>query len=1379
MRKRKSILIVALIMTLGGFSLYHGWSFFRANEMLRTYFVEKLRPVLSEDFNIQQLNVSLGAVHLKNVFIHLEKVTIRISDVRIGYSITGLIRHGFKPAYIANDILLNRPRVQLKLTSILKKSVSDSSIVVNDTADSAAFFPFKIFKKELQAFDFIQRVTISRGLLFLTDSLNREIPVAGDIEGWINSSDPELAVAEVQGKLFSSANRNFSMNARYNLEARKDFQLDFQFDHFKLSNSPPALLPAFLKLSKGLLHGHVTYYGDASEDLTGEFHILDAEIHLNSPPVTIDSLNLKFGLKGRDLIINNAFGFFEASKINLAGSIENLPAPRFDLLFYADQLNLQDCRKLFTPFPEIQPSGMSSFRLAILDSLSNPTIRGILRADSFTVNTIPDNRFSLQFLYQNSKFSISQLEGELFHSSMTGRGSVLVDSVKPVIDLQFHFHGKIDALLSRFGTIELRKSDYDLNFNVSGTLEKPEVHGSIRTHLMNRYKQKIFWENQITYRSGKFEIKSDQNLNEDFRIAAELSLVEPQPVFKIDLNNLQHFLDLLYPDLPFRLLNYTSHLRIQGNLSKYAVYAEILRKNESRLLMLLSEVAHQDTIADITGEMIFNPDCGQRLKSNFHIMRLRDSYYIDSLSVNNFLKITGRFGQSRTQEIKADIKFNKAPLQAFVGVFFPNFSDDYQGNIWGQVHINGLLLNPHINGYLALNNGQFNQVGEYESEFSFNFENDVLLLEDFSVVNNKKTITSGRGFYNHRTKNVNFRFNSRFFDSHDLLKSFGIKRDFLKGHGAFDFKLSRSLYNPKIDGQLSIYNGEIYHVKFDTLKCLLGAGIIENAPWKNKDHDSSLVIQQMTLKRRDDFQIFANGFIPFAKNKEMNISINGAGNFLAILPDWDSYFLETASKGQLELTFAGRPDAPKISKGQFELREGFLRVESIFDKIDDIRCKIMLKPERKFLHLAELSAIIRGELLRVSNVEYAYILGRAPLEPFFLHDWGLNLGILKVRTSAKGVQVNIPGLMEKGELGRIQLAGLTPNESAWLAGPWRRPVVRAKTLLRNLRFTYPFIETGMDSLSTAARVLASIEWDLELKLIKDTRYVRKITGAPDAVYVNLLLNEGSEGIRLRGRGVDESLMLEGTVESNRGFVEYLDFNFRVEQAGARFDRTSIFPIVYGSARATMVDSTGFTNYLHLTLYTIDPITHEKRKMGRWDRPNLYFELTSDNVNLGGSDGEILTNLGYSFKNLRAKVPDIIGISADNWLLKPIFRPFERTMERMFRLDYVQFRSRIARNLVEKEMSGREYDFSRYSLLRNSRVTLGKYLADRWFFLYTGELKSPMSYQPSMPSIGLRHTLGLEYQIRPNLLIEMEYDYNSLLLKNKEDKKIMLRHSFPF
>jgi hypothetical protein len=63
--------------------------------------------------------------------------------------------------------------------------------------------------------------------------------------------------------------------------------------------------------------------------------------------------------------------------------------------------------------------------------------------------------------------------------------------------------------------------------------------------------------------------------------------------------------------------------------------------------------------------------------------------------------------------------------------------------------------------------------------------------------------------------------------------------------------------------------------------------------------------------------------------------------------------------------------------------------------------------------------------------------------------------------------------------------------------------------------------------------------------------------------------------------------------------------------------------------------------------------------------------------------------------------------------------------------------------------------------------------------YSGQVESDIRYYYQAHGLGLRHALTLEYTIRPDLYLGMEYTYyNQLLIDRREDKRVWIRHTFP-
>ena len=356
-------------------------------------------------------------------------------------------------------------------------------------------------------------------------------------------------------------------------------------------------------------------------------------------------------------------------------------------------------------------------------------------------------------------------------------------------------------------------------------------------------------------------------------------------------------------------------------------------------------------------------------------------------------------------------------------------------------------------------------------------------------------------------------------------------------------------------------------------------------------------------------------------------------------------------------------------------------------------------------------------------------------------------------------------------------------------------MARGKILTFDASFTFPFIVDDEESieLSITEKILYSMIWDVNFIPVSDIHYVKNVPGIIDNVWIDLNIDPKISYLNFSGKIEDDSFRAEGIVQSTRGSIELLDLDFKVEKFAAEFDRSDIFPLVYGKARTTVSDSTGFPSTIYLTLYVHNPETKLELERGRWNE-DIRFKLSSDNPNIGTNEVQILAALGYSFDNINsAEVLGTLGTSTDHLIIRPLFRPVERKLERTLKLDVIRFKSHFARNVMDvlnprSNSSGGLFYYSstpnynidpRYLLFRSTQVVLGKYLSNNLYFLYSGQIDAGRYQQYQQNGLGLRHSLDLEYRILPNLLLELQYNYDSLLLQQKQDKRIQIRHSFNF
>jgi hypothetical protein len=133
---------------------------------------------------------------------------------------------------------------------------------------------------------------------------------------------------------------------------------------------------------------------------------------------------------------------------------------------------------------------------------------------------------------------------------------------------------------------------------------------------------------------------------------------------------------------------------------------------------------------------------------------------------------------------------------------------------------------------------------------------------------------------------------------------------------------------------------------------------------------------------------------------------------------------------------------------------------------------------------------------------------------------------------------------------------------------------------------------------------------------------------------------------------------------------------------------------------------------------------------------------------------------------------------------------ERQLERRLGLDLVRLSSRFTRNFLVSNFNNNAAapapnentkENAALNILQSTRLLIGKYLWSDLYLNYIGQIEvgpDETLNTTLKPRPLLRHTLGLEYRINPAMMLQFEYDYNPLLVNNRDDSRIWLRHSFP-
>jgi hypothetical protein len=596
------------------------------------------------------------------------------------------------------------------------------------------------------------------------------------------------------------------------------------------------------------------------------------------------------------------------------------------------------------------------------------------------------------------------------------------------------------------------------------------------------------------------------------------------------------------------------------------------------------------------------------------------------------------------------------------------------------------------------------------------------------------------------------------------------KPDVLRGEAAIHVKAGGTASRPIFLAEVDLQNGTLGSVAFREMKVVLTDTLLGPEGVSG----GSLVVSKGSFRREDGVDASFWGIVPHGGSTPADLSFSVKGNLLGFLPETGSVFTKAEGAGELSVRLVGRPGRFRMAGGLVRLDQGKLELSSVTDRIEKIRVEAVLAEEDGFLQIQKCTGQIRGGSFWLTN---SRVTGEPGLESFRIENLGLQFGVFRLATSARGVPLHIPGLMASGEKGWLAFSGFGKGEPFLIAGSKESPLVSGMISVSDNQLTYPFLSFSEGSDDTALdRLLDRLRWDVLVVPRKDVHYVRDMESPVGNVYVDLKLQDALGGIHLQGNLGDDSFTVWGNLVSSEGAIDALDRYFRPERIEFDYPKGGS-PIFSGRAYTVISDSTGIPSTVWLNLVSIDQVTGLEEKQGPWGR--VKFRFSSDNPNLGRNEADLLAAIGYSEGDIKNRAYDAIGMQVENRLFRPILRPLEKGMRRYLGFDMVKFSSMFSRNLFEIQNT-QMATFDPKWLLRSSKLTLGKSFGSGFMVFYSGEVQNGYGYRFPMIGLGLRHSIALEYAIRPELMLEMEYTYdNQLMYERREDKRIWLRHVFPF
>jgi len=1345
---------------------------------------------MGENFSIREFKLGFGSMNLMGVRFALEgsPYEVLVEELRLGFSLVGLLSDGPISEKTAEEITLYKPTLRIYHTSS-DSTTENLELPLRLTPEAR-----ETYRSLIKEFHFVKRVTILEGEIeFIGENDSARVRAAKHINGWAYTNDKKRAWLRLAGHLFQTNEYNLLIYGQIDFAKGSLEHLNIDLHDYKLNNSDEFVASNYFDLRSGTLQGHLSVHENESDDrafeIDGNISIKDANLKLHSENLFFENVNLSSEIKNWDISLAAGTMKINGSTAVLKGKITNIFDPTVELNLHSDKINIKRVFDKFSPGNQYPFSGSAIADISIDNRSGLFKAEGRLSSERVRFQDSPIDSLLIDFVYNQKKVTFSNFKASIDSHSIAGFGEIELDTPAKLIDFEFTMAGSPTLAIQKIGLSAAKKSFLQADLRLFGSLQNPVADGNLDLQIWGNEQPPLNMAGSLRYSRG--ELGAKLTANNEFLMNVSVDSVFENAVFDLEASNMQSILTFSNnPALDLIRRHFDLNLTATGSLDSVKIEMEGFRRsNYEKIFKLISVFSHDGQVKKVENRIRILPNDPEKVEGRFSLLLEEDQTSLYDLQIGDWLD--GEIDFSNKSEISHSGKLNISGLN--ISTLFAmtgRQNERYDGKIFGELRLTGFAGAPVIKGNMWLHDGFINDMGPVKGELDFEVDKARVVVNKINFVDSDAYVDENdastflpdqttafriyaNGKYDFLSEEIDAAIVGSKVKIQDIVNLFVDEKDVIRGEGSVQVSLKGKGPNWPVYGKVMINDLEILMLKFDVAALDFGKQDASNGSYISKDYWNIGFAQ---LIKGDDFELSGSAALPFS-GQPLDVALSGHGNFFSSLSDLADLFVDSDSEGALDLRMQGMYTKPNFSGSRWTFSHGELALNSVTEKVTDLNGDLTILEEDYLLNIKSFTGKIQGQPFSIANttVDDTLALGGRRYESLRVAGDDLNLGVLFLKTPKKGLPINVPALMGPKETGWYRLDKYDNEESFLIAGPWQRPVVRGKVSVRNANIMFPFYDDGGEPNAVALNILDNINWDIYTVSDKDTRYAQRFqTG----VYVDMEVDKESSRLDFKGILKDSTFGVAGKVESTRGSIEYFDLNFRVEKIGAEFNPGSLDPIVYGKAWTVVRDSTASVpSDVYLTLITVDDITNEENsRAGRWDR--IQVKLSSEYPTYAQTQSDLMASLGYTSDTIDDQAKKAVGSSTDNFLFRPLIRPVERQLERRLSLDVVRFSYAIAQNFLDTSFNNRRF-YSSLALLRSSRLILGKYLTDDLYFLYSGELKAGVDYEFQSRGIGLQHILGLEYRLNPRLLLQMEYDYNSLYDAQKDDKKIWLRHSFPF
>ncbi len=1374
---------IAVLLVIGTiFLLLEGiWIFSPVKQRVREVVIRKVEQFTGETVFFQDFSLSPVGISFKNIEIASEKgrFSLHLDRLEIRLSILKFVQNEFNPIGAVTGIRLLGPQL-----------VVEAGGAAPASSRKMAPQKFAALLQRLQKLPDIDFLEVENGEIYLREG-RRRILMLQQLTGTLQSREGGFLWFNLQGSLLDDPRSGVRLIGNLHLP-EATIQAQLHFENSVLYTTIPLLRhPNFQLLNarvNGVLTLAVPLNSPDSLRLTGDLYAYQVKGAVFNQRVFADSVHLQF--KGDTLQFTPLEGRVEDGLAHFSGYIAPLVRPRARWQLAVEGYSLKYLKRshdIFDYLTEGKAEGEATFE----GPLTSLTIEGRFRSPDLLYAVVPFQNNELTLRYYNKKLEFPFLQAYFKRLRTRGHGEVDFNTGQ----LRFQLVSDVQVPPDLFHLLDqLNRQTIAINWHFGGDFLQKKFSGQYRLAIGDSSQQLLAVRGPLQLNDQHLVVRGRSLGGADtVGVYVEIKQLFSNPTFRIlDIKN-------------FPVAQLTSSTVVKRWSQPYTVNAyfagpydilsaSVLAYNRrtgakvaqltGRLKNIFQEVQKFDTRFWLaTAPLPLNGKARLVLKSDAVLAHIElpgilqgDLQYFRQQ--NNLLK-----GDLTLKEIQVGNYLKKDPRLAQLV---------QEGKLSGEIHVRGPLDNPTLSLVIDARDFIVNGVGYYATRMVGELKNGRLTSREFWIQLNNSPVARARLTYQVFRDSLDLSIQGQQVESNFLVETVLGRK--VPVRGTFDYAIHAvgPLKSPVISGDVRIHQGKFEDKRFDVITLVFSDSV-------RADHSllelaaHQLTIHQFQYVNQSEYTIEARGHIGLGEDDPLDVRLAVNGNILLELSRLIPFFQQPRSNGEFKLHVGGSRGAPEIRSASLKIYNASMSFESVLPPLTQFQAELALPEGSRFVEIRRMDAWFGKRHARLTNVPSLTLQGKA-LQPLVVEPLNLSLGILQLETDPGGLQLAIPGLMEPGDYGFFAVTGKEQGERFTIAGPLEAPYVRGTVIMYNARVTYPFLPTESNEDNPVVEYLMNVNWDIRALSGKGNRYFVEIPAVIGKVSLDLAIDNAVSVLEFRGRLSDESFRVIGQVESSNGRVEYLDTRFYVDKFGAEFHEFELFPEVYGKAYTTVRDSANaFPEDIYLVLYAVDPVTGKEVPRANWE--NLRFKLESQNKELGETQESVLAKLGYSPQNVPRKAEQVGLQLTENMIIRPIVRPLERSLEQVLRLDYVRLRSNVTGNLYYMTLGRNPYyspqqpfvtpTFSQgidpvLLLLQSSELTVGKYLWRNFYVSYSGQLVIPF-YQDRL---GFNHRFGLEYRIKRNLLLEIQYDkylispyyFQPGLL---QDFSIRLRHSIKF